>query len=464
VTIDKDIIKRIVEETLSQMDLNSDPSDTWLHETMDQAIISAKDAFEKYKAMRLQQRKKAIESIRKVSLENAEKWAQMAFEETKYGSKEHKIIKCELAAGNTPGVEDLDTHAVSGDHGLTLTERAPYGVIGSITPSTNPVSTLVNNSISMIAAGNAVVYNPHPAATKTCIAVLKGLNEAIEDAIGIANLLCTVKQPNIKSANDLMNHKDIKLLAITGGEAVVNAAMRTGKKCIAAGPGNPPVIVDETADIDKAAKDIINGASFDNNILCIAEKETFALKSIVDELVNKMQNHGGIIIDEAQAEKVLDVVLTNKDGKYAINRDFVGKDASYILDACGIAYDVKPILIITQTKMGHPFVMTEMLMPIMPIVSVDTFDQALEFAVEAEQGFGHSAMIHSTNITHLSAAATRLNTTIFVKNAPSYAGIGFCGEGYTTLTIATPTGEGLTSAKSFTRSRRCVLSGSFRIV
>ena len=236
--------------------------------------------------------------------------------------------------------------------------------------------------------------------------------------------------------------------------------MKSGKKVIGAGPGNPPVIVDETANIERAAKDIVDGASFENNIPCIAEKETFVVKSVGNALVEGMVRSGAQLIDSAQAQRLLETVLIKKDSGYVINRAFVGRDAGYLLKSAGIPVQGEPKLVVTVTTKDHPFVTTEMLMPVMPVVFVEDVNEAIDCAVEAEHGNHHSAHMHSTNVENLSRASQALDTTIFVKNGPSYAGIGFGGEGFTTFTIATPTGEGLTSARTFTRTRRCTLRGA----
>ena len=259
-------------------------------------------------------------------------------EETGYGSVEHKIMKNELAAKKTPGIEDLHTQAFSGDDGLTIVEQAPFGVIGSITPSTNPTSTVINNSISMVAAGNAVVYNPHPAAKRASQEAMRILNEAIVSAGGPATLITTVKEPTLESGQVIMNHRDIKMLSITGGEAVVAVAMKTGKKVVAAGPGNPPVIVDDTAVIPKAAKDIVDGASFDNNVLCVAEKEVFAFDNITDQLMSEMEKNGAYRVSGEDINKIVNTVLVLKDGHYVINRKFVGRDATYIMQELSLIH------------------------------------------------------------------------------------------------------------------------------
>lgn len=465
----QDQISKIVAETLKALNAPAGSASSfspsrWLCDTAEEAIETAKKAYRQLSDMTLEKRGELIAAMRKAALENAEYLAKLANEETGYGHVEHKIAKNKLAANKTPGIEDLKTAAVSGDDGLMLTEMAPYGVIGSITPSTNPTSTVINNSISMIAAGNAVVYNPHPAAKKSSIEAMRVLNQAIVSAGGPLGLICTVKEPSLESGNIIMNHKDIPILSITGGEAVVKVAMKTGKKVIAAGPGNPPVIVDDTAILEEAAKDIVDGASFDNNVLCVAEKEVFAFDNIADKLITLMVKNGAWLVAGDDINKIINTVLVKKDCGYVINRKYVGRNADLILRDSGVSFTGQPRLVIADVPNDHPLVVTEMLMPVLPIVRVRTIEEAIDKAIAAEAGCHHSAMIHSQNVTHLSMAARALNTTIFVKNAPSYAGLGFNGEGYTTLTIATPTGEGLTSAKSFTRARRCVLHGNFRII
>lgn len=432
---------------------------------IEDAIKAAKIAQKQLVALSMEQRAKIIQSMRKAGIDNAKYLALMANEETGFGRVEDKTLKNILAAEKTPGTEDLIPFAYTGDNGLTLTEGAPFGVIGAITPSTNPSATVINNSISMVAAGNGVVFNPHPGAKNVSIETIKIMNEAIKGAGGPETLLCTAFEPTLATSKVIMGHKDIRMLAVTGGEAVVNVAMRSGKKVIGAGPGNPPVIVDNTADIKKAAGDIVKGASFDNNILCIAEKEVFVFRDVAEELINEMIKNDCYRADKNEIEKIQALVLEkNKEGKYIPNKNFVGKNASFILKACKIEANKDYRLVIAEVDYNHPFVTTEMLMPVLPITRVDNLEEAIFKAVIAENDCKHTAIMHSKNVSNLTDAARALDTTIFVKNAPSYAGLGFEGEGYTTLTIATPTGEGLTSAKSFVRHRRCTLSGSFRII
>jgi propionaldehyde dehydrogenase len=382
---------------------------------------------------------------------------------------DHKQAKHLLVADKTPGTEDIVSQARTGDNGLTLVEMAPFGVVGAITPSTNPSETVICNSIGMIAAGNGVVFNPHPNAIATSNYAVDLVNRACKAAGGPDILVCSMAKPTMESAAIMQSHSSIRLLVCTGGPGVVRAVLSSGKKAIGAGAGNPPVIVDDTADIQKAGKDIIDGCTFDNNLPCIAEKEVFAFRNIADELISVMQKNGAYLINAQQADQLNKIVLvekTDKNGKTKkiVNRDCVGRDADVLLAKIGITVSKDIRCIICETPFEHDFVQHELMMPILPIVRVDNIDQAIELAVKAEHGCRHTAHMHSKNIDHLTRFARAVETTIFVKNAPSYAGIGFGGEGHTTFTIAGPTGEGLTSARSFTRYRRCVMSDNFRII
>ena len=459
-----EIVKEVTAQGMGSGTVSSAGSDG-IFDDINEAIAAAKKAQKELAGFSLEKRGVLIEAMRKAARENAERLSKMANEETGYGRVEDKIAKHLLVADKTPGIEDLKAQAFTGDHGLTLVECAPYGVIGAITPSTNPSSTIINNSIGMIAAGNSVVFNPHPAAKRVTCEAIAVMNRAIVAAGGPANLLVSAKEPTMDTSKVIMSSPDIKLLAVTGGEAVVAVAMKSGKKCISAGPGNPPVIVDETANIKEAAKHIVAGASFDNNILCIAEKEIIVVDSVADELIREMVKCGCYLANRFETEKIVEtVVVKNKEGKASPNKKFVGKCANVILEAAGIRPTEDHKVVIMDTDFDHVLVHTEMLMPVVPVVRVKNVEEAIAKAVIAEHECHHTAMMHSENVNNLTAAARALDTTIFVKNAPSYAGVGFNGEGYATLTISTPTGEGLTSAKNFSRSRRCTMYGAFRIV
>ena len=427
---------------------------------VDTAIERAWEAHERLVALPLETRAKAIEAMRRVTLDHREELSRMAVEETGLGRVEDKIKKNTLAATKTPGIEILTPRAYTGDYGLALTERAPYGVICSITPCTNATETVVNNAIGMIAGGNAVVLNPHPSAKRTTAHFVRLLNRAMMEVGAPDNLICTIPEPTIESAQALMRHQRVPLVVVTGGPAVVKVAMSTGKKCIAAGPGNPPVIVDETARLDRAARDIIRGSSLDNNIVCVVEKEIIAVDAIADRLKQELVRQGAYYVRDSLVGRITDLVI---DGDHP-NKRFVGKNVNVILREVGVSLPDEVRIAFCEVDENHPLVQVEQLMPVIPLVRVRNVEEAIRTAVRVEHGFRHTAVMHSLNIENLHNFARAANCSIFVKNAPAFAGLGMEGEGYTSWTIASPTGEGLTTAMNFTRERRCTLKDYFRIV
>ncbi len=434
---------------------------------IDAAIAAAAAAQQRLADLPLERRAALIASMRQAAREHAPVLARVAHQETGMGRYKDKVEKNLLVAERTPGTEALQAQAWTGDRGLTLVELAPYGVIGAITPSTNPTSTIICNAIGMIAAGNSVVFNAHPGAKDCSAQTVRVLNQAIQRAGGPPDVITCPAEPTIESAQHLMRHPAIRLLTVTGGPGVVREAMKSGKKAICAGPGNPPVVVDETADLEQAARDIIKGASFDNNIVCILEKEILAVESIADQLKAIMLQRGAVEISSWQLNRLMKAILAEDHGpgKHGVvNKAFVGKSPSVILREIGISVDEKVRLVVADTDAQHPLVWTEQLMPIMPLVRVRNADEAIDLAKAVEQGMGHTAAIHSKNLDILSRMSREINTSIFVKNGPSLAGLGFGGEGFTSFSIASPTGEGLTSARDFTRVRRCTLVDAFRIV
>jgi len=432
-----------------------------VHATVDAAMTAARRAFLQLQEIPLADRARYIQAMRDVTLNNLEVMSQMAIDETGLGRYLDKIEKNRLVAEKTPGIESLQPTTWTGDYGLTLTEWAPYGVIGSITPCTNPTETILNNGIGMLAAGNTVTFNTHPNAKRLSAWYVDLLNGAIESCGGPANVFNCVAEPTIESAGHLMSHPDTRLLVVTGGGGVVKAAMASGKRAIAAGPGNPPVVVDETADVKRAARDLVFGASLDNNVICIVEKEVIAVADIADALKREMVNNHAVEV-RGRDLKALEKLLITPDNH--VNRDYIGKDAALILADAGIKAPTSTRLAFAEVDESHPFVQHEMLMPVVGFVRVPTADEAIACAVRVEHGYGHTAVMHSTNINALSKMARAMNCSIFVKNAPSAAGTGLNGEGFTSWTIASPTGEGMTYAPHFARARRCVLKDSFRIV
>jgi aldehyde dehydrogenase len=436
-------------------------------EDVNEACAAAQSAFEQLKEKGVAGRAKVVEIVKEMVTAKAVEWGKFEFEETKIGRLEHKIEKLQIVK-LVPGVEWIKPYGLSGDHGITMEEHTPFGVIGAILPVTHSVPTLSGNIINIVAAGNSVVFNPHPGGARSAALAVRSYNEAIHAALGIENLVCTVEKPTLDSFNALTKNEFINLLCITGGPAVVNAAMKSGKRAICAGPGNPPVIVDGTGCLKKAARDIIQGGAYDNNLLCIGEKQVFVLEQFADKFIEGLKLAGAVQLNDAQLAKLTAAAFTvSKDAggcsHAVLNRALVGADAAVLARHAGANCPANTPLLFAETDLDHPFVLEEQMMPMIPVVRVKSIAQAIEFAKKSEHGYKHSAIIHSLNVDHMTQMARALDTTLFVKNGPSVAGLGLGGEGYLSYSIATTTGEGITNPATFTRTRRCVMVDNLRI-
>lgn len=434
---------------------------------VDEAVAAARAAFETFNARGLESRRRIIEAIRAACREHAERLAIEAERETGLGRAEHKTVKNQLVTERTPGPEDLEPETVTGDDGMTITEYAPYGVIGSITPSTNPTSTIINNVISILSAGNAVTFNVHPNAAGVSVDTVDVINRAIVDAGGPDNLVTTVAEPTLESAKALMHHPDVAVLLVTGGPGVVAEALRTSKKVITAGPGNPPAMVDETADVEQAGRDIVYGASFDNNVICTDEKTAIVVESVADRLIRSMEKAGGRLLKEYELRKLERKLFPDgmQSGKRnRVNAGWIGRNANHILADIGIRADDDLKLVLADVPNDHPLVWSEQLMPVMPITRVRDVETGIDLAVGSEHGYRHTASIHSTNVSTITRMARAMNCSIFVANGPNLAGLGAGGEGFTSFSISSPTGEGMTRPRTFSRVRRISMVGSLRIV
>jgi len=415
---------------------------------VDEAVAAAKAAQRQLVSRSLAQRKIACDLIRRICVDQADRLGQMEYEETRIGRPEHKPEKLILAGERTLGVDFLRSDVFSGDHGLTVQEFAPFGVIGVITPVTHSLPTVANNAISMIAAGNALVCNPHPAGAKIASHGAKLFNQAIYEKLGIDNLISVITAPTIDSAKEIFSHPDVALLGITGGPGVVAAALRSGKRAICAGPGNPPVVVDSSAEIDNAARCIIEGTAYDNNLLCLSMKSLTAFELSMQQM-------------NALAEKAIEVPAA---GHPHARREFVGKGAVELASIIGVRVPAGTELLIGQTGPDHPFVQAEQMMACLPMVKAKDFEQAVAMAKQAEHGFKHTAVIHSRLVDHMTHMGKEMDTALYVKNGPSLAGDGVGGEGYCSYSIACSTGEGICTPLTYTRIRRCTMVDNLRII
>ncbi len=434
----------------------------------DEACAAAHAAYLQLSEKGVAGRVKVVQIVKDLCFAHAKEWGRIELEETKIGRLDHKIEKL-LGQRGIPGVEFLNPYGLSGDHGITLEEYAPFGVIGAVTPSTHSIPTMACNIISMVAAGNAIVFNAHPGAYKCAVMAARVFNEAIHRELGIENLACIVDPPTLDSFNAIAKNEHVRLLCVTGGPGVVKAAMASGKRAICAGPGNPPVLVDGTSCLANAARCVVLGAAYDNNLLCIGEKQVFVLEPYFDKFTAELEKAGGYRLTDAQVERLTKAAFVIPPGTGAgcghpvVNRDLVGRDPEVLARAAGASIPAGTQLLFAETPPDHLFVDEEQMMPFLPIVRVKTVEEGIAHAKRSERGYKHSAMIHSHDVANMTAMARALETTLFVKNGACVAGLGHGGEGYANFSIATTTGEGICNPRTFTRVRRCVMVDKLRI-
>ncbi|HEY7310817.1 MAG TPA: aldehyde dehydrogenase family protein [Gemmataceae bacterium] len=470
-----DLIRGVIQQVLSQMrngQTTAPPSRSGrtasqrgVFGDVESAVAAARDAQKEFEARGLEDRRKAVACIRTICSEQAETLGREELEETQIGRLIHKIEKLKVIADRIPGVEFLRTDAFSGENGVSLQEYAPFGVIGVITPVTHSLPTLACNAINMLASGNALVCNPHPSGARIACKGVHLFNQAIYDAIGIDNLITIIDKPTLESAQAIFDSRDVRMLCVTGGPAVGRAALRSPKRAIVAGPGNPPVVVDETADLDNAARSIVAGGAYDNNLLCIGEKEVFAVAAIFDELCQAMTRHKAVRLDAGQIAALTKAAFVKDDkGHEHVNKDLIGRDAAVLATHAGIKVPADTELLFGETDDTHPFVDQEQMMPFVPFVRVPDVDTAIALAKKYEHSFKHTSIIHSRNVETITRMGREMDTTLFVQNGPSTAGLGSGGEGYLSFSIATPTGEGVTTPLTFTRQRRSTTVRALRVI
>jgi aldehyde dehydrogenase len=457
-----------VEKGIASKKLPTPFSGGGVFDDVDSAVAAATKAQREFEDAGLEARRKAVASIRKICVDKAQQLGLEEFEETKIGRLKHKVDKLIVAGEKTPGVEFLRTDAFSGENGVTLQEFAPFGVVGIITPVTHSLPTLAGNAINILAAGNSLVCNPHPSGCRIACHGARLFNQAIYEAIGIDNLITVIQTPTLESAQAIFDHRDVRLLCVTGGPAVARAALRSPKRAIVAGPGNPPVVVDETADLDNAARSIVTGGAYDNNLLCIGEKEVFAVAGIFDELLQTMTRHKAVRLDARQIDALTKAAFVQAEGskdKLVVNKDLLGQDAAVLGKHAGVSVPSDTELLFGETNEAHPFVEHEQMMPFIPFVRVADVDTAIALAKKYEHGYHHTAIIHSRNLETITRMGRVMNTTLYVQNGPSPACLGLGGEGYLSFSIATPTGEGVTTPLTFTRQRRSTTAaGAMRVL
>ncbi|HSA02173.1 MAG TPA: aldehyde dehydrogenase, partial [Candidatus Paceibacterota bacterium] len=421
--VNEALIRQVVEEVLGRLgqtapgsasscgrSSTSRPRHFGVFTDANEACEAAGTAFRQLSEQGVAARNRVVEIVKTLADTNAAEWGRIELEETRIGRLDHKIDKLK-GLKFVPGVEFLRPDGYSGDHGIMLEEWAPFGVIGAITPSTHSIPTLSCNVISMVAAGNAVVFNAHPNACRCAALAARVYNEAIFHELGIENLIAIVEQPTLDSFKAICSHDQVRLLCVTGGPGVVKAAMQTGKRAVCAGPGNPPVLVDETADMERAARCVIKGAAYDNNLLCIGEKEVFVLETVADAFLKALEKHGAARLNTAQLDKLTTAAFVFPAGQGGgcghpvVNKELIGKDAPVLAKHAGAPVSAATELLFAETSASHLFVQEAQMMPFLPVVRVKTVEEGIAAAKQAEHNYRHTAIIHSHNVANMTAMA-----------------------------------------------------------
>lgn len=425
------------------------------------AIDAAFEAQKEIAKATTMDRDKYIQAIKDKVLPVVEKETIREFEETGYGRLDQKLIKNVASVATNPGTEALKTEVFASSAGLTVEYDAPTGLIGALTPVTNGLVTVACNTMCMIAGGNTVTFNAHPAGKETAAIAVDLVNQAIVEAGGPVNCCTMVRIPTMETLDVIMESPKVSMLIGTGGEAMVHTLMSSSKKVIAAGPGNPPTIVDETTDVKAAAQALYGAVPFENNMLCVTEKEAFVVEAVYDQFIDEMVACGARLLTDEEVEKLVDACILKFDnGAFAAVKQYVGKDANVILEGAGCEPSEGDLqLAIFKADKDNPFVACEQMMPIFPIVKCADFDEALELAVKAEHGYRHSASCWSMDFERITRAAQELGVTNFAANGTTTAGTGVGGTGTGSATIATGTGEGFTDPSTFCRRRRVAFGG-----
>ncbi len=480
--LDEAVIRNVVEEVLGR--LKEQPATTGnrapspqrgngrgqgksgVFACADEASAAANEAFLRLRPLGIRGRAKVVEIVKTLCAEKAREWGKLELDETRIGRLEHKVEKLQSIA-SIPGTEWLRPFGMSGDHGISMEEFTPFGVIGAVSPVTHSIPTLACNIVNMVAAGNSVVCNAHPGGARCAATAIAAFNDAIRAELGIENLVTIVEEPTLDSFNAICSNEHVRLLCVTGGPGVVSASMKSGKRAICAGPGNPPVVVDETARLDRAARAIIYGGAYDNNLLCIGEKQIFVVEAIYQAFLKELEAAGARRLNAAQLDRLTNAAFTREEKSGAmhavLNRDLVGADASVLAREAGATVPEKTELLFAETDADHLFVQEEQMMPMVPVIRVRDASEGIEAARKSEHGYKHSSMIHSLNVERMTEMARALDSTLFIKNGSCLAGLGNGGEGYASFSIATTTGEGITTPLTFTRTRRCVMVDNLRI-
>lgn len=346
-------------------------------------------------------------------LNHAEELAIMAVKETGLGRIDHKIIKNQNMAkniyNNLVGKKSVGVIEVNEDKGLTKIAH-PIGVIGSVTPTTNPTITPLGNGLMALKGKNAMIVSPHPRALKTTTKTVNIMREALANIGASENLIQIISEPSVEKSQELMSNVD--LIVATGGPGMVKAAYSSGKPAYGVGPGNVQLVLDSDFDVNTAAEISVIGRSFDNGIVCACTQSLIYPKEKETDLFKELTKFGAYIVtDESNVGKFRDFIFPDGNS----NPEVIGKDPKIIADAVGIKIpEGTEIIALKVQKYGEEELLSkEKMFPILTLISYDNFDEALEIAKAnlMIEGKGHSAGI----LTHTPDNSIKMGETLPVS-------------------------------------------------
>lgn len=381
-------------------------------------------------------------SMAEAAYEASERLARMAVEETHMGVMEHKTVKNQFASRDVwMSIKDIRTEGViRRDEANKVFEVAwPFGVIAALVPTTNPTSTAIFKTLIAVKARNAIVILPHPSAPKCTAEAVHILAEAAEAAGAPKGLISCVTQVQLAGTQELLKQKAVRLIIATGGEAMVEYAHSVGKPALGVGPGNVPLYVDRSADIEKAARDVVNSVNFDYAVICAHEGAVIADKPIADELAKAMERNGAYFLSEAEADK-LGKAMFRPNG--LMQPDFVGQSPQKLGEKAGIQVpDDARILVARLHEVGPKTPLSrEKLTPVVAFYVEDGWHAGCARCIEMLEfgGKGHTMGLHCTDEDIILQFGLQKPAFRIIVNSSTTAGaIGYSTSLAPSLTLAT---------------------------
>jgi len=373
---------------------------------------------------------RVIESMARTGMENARHLAKMAVDETGMGVLEDKIVKNEFAAGDVyEYIKGMKTVGIiKEDKELGVIEiAAPMGVVIGIIPTTNPTSTILYKAMIALKSRNAIVFSPHPRATKCCMEAAMLMEKAAVAAGAPKGLINCLSVSTKEATDELMKHKYAAVILATGGSAMVKAAYSSGTPALGVGPGNVPAFIERSANIADAVQKIIESKTFDNGTICASEQAVVTELIIAEKVIEELKKQGAYLVTGAEIEALERTVIQPNGG---VNPKVVGQSPRTIADLAGITIPAGTRVIMARMDgVGKEYPLSaEKLCPVLALYIEKDWKKACErcFELLSYGGLGHSLVIHSQNDAVIREFAMKKPVFRILVNTPSsFGAIGY---------------------------------------